>query len=1110
MIKRFFARCLTPLTAHLIWFALFANLFSQESATSSGVTKIAAIEDVIRTWRPDRHLFVKGNLGIGSRQLDELENWLTKNGPHWTIVIMDEASDASFLANDGREYRGMDAIEYALGYGLSNRTDFGKLEHPKTMERDGAVFAMSLKERKFSYFGSDAQDRRGLGESNWVGQLDQPAFRAMRSGGRILDAVKDTVKSIDEQLTRVIQGEADNARRTLLFILILVLLSIAAVLWLLNRRRRTIMIAAEEALARRELVVAKETEGIDRLFIRNEELLGSKEKVIERGYVGATKLVSEQALDYVDDLFIMSKEVRRVVKDARELINPNGLFSRLLNLFSGSRYQQAMHAVTGKPLKFSRLNGLPGVLREQSNQVRSDKEDLDKANRTEIPDEITLTFEEVFHAFQQRGVDAENALNTVENCLTNVHEKLSDAQDKLGKCIAQDKRMDGESRSDGYFRLPDYLEVMIPAVEIDLEQADKLSAFDAVGAMQEVLPVAQRKMNEATALGSHLLNAREKLFPQLKQAAAKLGELRFTSHWIDLELSSITYRANQLMKVAATQSIGSEVANIASELTGLVTRGNLSMQLAERIRQELGPEGESLRYRIQNARSAIARELSLPESALLNEIDLSPEDCWATAGKNLEAAGVAVSLGQNNAAQAAIDVMIAQVARADNLIQQSTKTVQSFGQDKEHTASELKRLSFRLPQVKLAVETIRRDYVSSTLQFNTDAASKPTDGPATAEQMLQSAASPLNSVEDILRRATDAFRQGKVLQAAVSLNHATSQIELAHAQLDRTEQHVANIESRSRENRTELSRLSGLFANLRSNQRDPLVTQDTLNAIEAANRSAEVIGRDLATSIAAPNPFEITTGLIQLQQKAVSLEARCTADRKANSEAARAVAGARGQQQIALQHVRQSQTDGIPDSPQTIQANDKIAILNQELVAVESQLREPHGDWKQVDSRASKLQADLSASTTTLIGELRSASQAIEIFNQASQIVFQAEQWTGHYGIRVSGSPGVRELERARTSLQQGNYNIVLEVGRIAADIARKAIEQGEREVIRRQQSAEREAEATRRRNQASTPSIFNSGGSSHHSSGGSFGGGSSSNSSSSSSSGSGFSRSGW
>ncbi len=45
-----------------------------------------------------------------------------------------------------------------------NRTDFGNLVHPKTGERDGAVFVLFLQERKFSYYASDAQDRRNLGD----------------------------------------------------------------------------------------------------------------------------------------------------------------------------------------------------------------------------------------------------------------------------------------------------------------------------------------------------------------------------------------------------------------------------------------------------------------------------------------------------------------------------------------------------------------------------------------------------------------------------------------------------------------------------------------------------------------------------------------------------------------------------------------------------------------------------------------------------------------------------------------------------------------------------------------------------------------------------------
>ncbi|MEM9283540.1 MAG: hypothetical protein AAGA96_17085, partial [Verrucomicrobiota bacterium] len=67
-------------------------------------------------------------------------------------------------------------------------------------------------ERKFSYFASDAFDSRGLGERHWVNRLDRPAVQAMRSGGRIIDAVKNTVTSIESSLTRKIDEEKERKR----------------------------------------------------------------------------------------------------------------------------------------------------------------------------------------------------------------------------------------------------------------------------------------------------------------------------------------------------------------------------------------------------------------------------------------------------------------------------------------------------------------------------------------------------------------------------------------------------------------------------------------------------------------------------------------------------------------------------------------------------------------------------------------------------------------------------------------------------------------------------------------------------------------------------------
>ncbi len=188
--------CLTP--AGTCW-------AQRESAAF--VTRFSRIDEVIEKWSPERQLFVQGNIGVGDAQLQGLAEWLRTNGPHWTIVLMETARGQDYKSAQGDRSRDMDAVEAALGIGLSNRTNFGKLVNAETNESDGAVFVLFLQERKFSYFASDAQDTRDLGEAHWVDELDQSARRAMRSGGRIVDAVKDTVKSINDRLNRVIAAE---------------------------------------------------------------------------------------------------------------------------------------------------------------------------------------------------------------------------------------------------------------------------------------------------------------------------------------------------------------------------------------------------------------------------------------------------------------------------------------------------------------------------------------------------------------------------------------------------------------------------------------------------------------------------------------------------------------------------------------------------------------------------------------------------------------------------------------------------------------------------------------------------------------------------------------
>ncbi len=205
---------------------------------------------------------------------------------------------------------------------------------------------------------------------------------------------------------------------------------------------------------------------------------------------------------------------------------------------------------------------------------------------------------------------------------------------------------------------------------------------------------------------------------------------------------------------------------------------------------------------------------------------------------------------------------------------------------------------------------------------------------------------------------------------------------------------------------------------------------------------------------------------MQTQRQLEQLQGQIIGDEQAHAEAKRAAAGAREQLEQAGQLVRQSQSDGIPDSQQIVQTNSRITELSRQLRDVENDLEVAHGDWQAIDTRAARIQTELSSASKTLGSELSSAGQALAAFQQASQLVLQAGQWSGPWGVRVSGSPGVSELERARRSLQSGNYGLVLQVSQIALLAAQTAIQSAEREVARRHMEEERQREAERRAQQ--------------------------------------------
>jgi hypothetical protein len=192
------------------------SLFLIAAATMAAGAQVVHVErgtDIPALWRPDRPLYVKGDLGVPAERLDAFAGWLAANAPNWTVVLMRHARGETFRDATGTVFSGMDAVEHALGTSLPAATGFAEHTHPETAEKNGAYFILYLEERKLAYHASEAYDNRRLGEDHWIGNLDAAAITAMRGGGRVIDAAKDTVVTIDRELQRRIRQEAEARAR---------------------------------------------------------------------------------------------------------------------------------------------------------------------------------------------------------------------------------------------------------------------------------------------------------------------------------------------------------------------------------------------------------------------------------------------------------------------------------------------------------------------------------------------------------------------------------------------------------------------------------------------------------------------------------------------------------------------------------------------------------------------------------------------------------------------------------------------------------------------------------------------------------------------------------
>lgn len=1242
--------------------------------------------DIATNWKAGQHLYVKGNLGLPASQLDALEGWLDENGKNWIVILAQNAYSENFTEADGRKLSGMDAVEMAANVETRNRTAFGELTDPRSGEKNGAVFVLFLSERKFSYSGGEAHERRGLGAKNWAGNLDRPAFRAMSNGRRIADAVKDTVKEVDKRLSRqfeieqqqrqraieaakqlrtdaarvlaqanasldelkgklvefrqadgdldgdlakpdvealaqqllnakadlerenpgaalesasrvqefcraharalldyaeappkfakleaqlaeldtslsdwarsqietadktLAQAKAAHARGDLAYfaqfqsagegyeaasnelsrvraeieadrlrraqleaerlkriellrnvaigLAALIVLGLIGLAILLNRRRLPIKTEAVELYRNWKRGASEQTQGLFALLDRTTLVVGPTAKLEERGYAGDTLAISKAVIEDVDELFIMSSCVERVLEDVRELIFPANPVVRLLNVFSANRYRRAWSHLRTQPIRFRPEEGIEPIIREERD------EPVRPLGGIEEHQSFELSFADLIAACNRHAARAKDGLDTVENAWATISDTLTQLQKDCTRLADREKALTSAKAEDGFFPMPALFEKLLPGIQRLLDEAGKTATGDPVGALRGPAVAARRRIDDGLGLAGVILDARRERFAKMREETAKLSQIGVGVTWVGRMLDEFSAEANAAAEKAVGEDIDQKVGDLKSALAKHDDRISKALKLAAHSREISAEQITSATKVVAAARRSTGSALKLKPAQTLREDGLDPDPWLSEAKRQREAAEVALDRGGVLAAEAALNEIQRLTEDVNGLVEATRHSLESHAGTAAARRAENARLAELTPERAKVLAELQTRYLGSALRRRRD------DAGTTIEDNISDSQKLLAQSRGETDLADEDRAEARLLGAASRLELAAD-LELSAQQLlDEITDQSGRLERTNQENTHDFGRLTDRIAAMRPQIDDARTMKPTIAAF--ADSVAELEATRAAGAAEVLDPFAIADRLAAVTGLLDNLANRVEADWKQFDEASRSLEAARSQLAAAGAETRKAATDEIPDSAEITGLTAEVSRLEQALsIAAETRQR-AHEDWAALDVEADRIAAAATRAAAELRGELEKAQAAVQALTFAAEFVRHAAGWQGAYGVSIPGTPGANALEKARQLLLSGQYFTAETWASDAGKLAQRAVASAEAEVARRRRAEERRLAEAARRAAAAAARRSRSFSASTFSSGSSFGSSGSSMGGSSFSGGSGMGRSGW
>ena len=1097
-----------------ILFLGLSFLAGPSSLASDEAKKLARGIDLIQEWTADQHLYVRGNLDLSDQELSEIEKWLDQNGTNWTVFLTRRSNDEHYRNVFGKNLKGVPAIEEALLTGLKAKTRFGELREPGTGLLNGALFILFLEERQFSYYGAEHYSRNGAPLGSWPRGLDAKARQAMRNGGDIAGAVRSTVTAIDERVRSTLAArekkrlaQAAKAKQEVIDLKnhlekvtekqsktikvgsaagagFLGLIAVAG-----NRRRRRIKAQAGDLLASRKLEMKETGDRLFELMDRSAVIVGPFDELENRGYTGDTLDLSKQSLKHIDEAFVLSSNVQKIIEEGEALIEPVNPLSRFRNLISGGRYEAAVDLLDAE--LHVGLKSVPKL--------------KERARPGEEADE---TFSVPIDEWEARTT---KALDSAEECLNRVEEAWSTIiarSETLGENIDALIARQDDVHVDEWLRCERIFDEWIPAMAGTAGRAAKTGKSDPVRALEGDMSEGDRMAGEAGSLLDLIVQFRANHWKNLESGEATLDKHRRSTIWIDNTLSDLGKDAGKI----AGESPDGEVSGLISELDlnleTLAGRVKHGASLIERAHEQSLPAIKAATQLVGTARREVAIHLKLKPEEILVEENCNPGDFLDKATLQHEASLAALDLGEVTSAGGFLDEAKSLTEHAAHLVKQTRDILSRYHDTSEALWERRGALGERGNQLHEEVEAMRIRYAPRALFLDPEAPESGTfaDAPAQLESGLKGIVSRLD-------RAKTRFHAGGLLESWQLITNGQNLAEegeiLCKDVISRSRA-LARMEDENAERHESQTRAETDF---REPVGDRRVTRETIQLFETIGTKLAEAGREIDAGEGRRDPFLVEDQLEGLSERIPILRKAIAEDMEQHSRALQLFETVRRNQQEAGKLWQTADSDRIPNSSKTNDSMGDIETCHGKLEDAHRDLQVDHADWREIQNNLRTVHLTLSESIIDLKQELKLAREAVLALEAATREVRKATRWTGSYGVRITGNYGQRSLAAANDGMQHGLYQEALQMSGQARTRAQRAIASAE---AREAEKRRADQAARRRRQQSSMRSSFGSAGIGGGRSGSRFGSSSRSRSSGmgrssfSSGSGSGMSRSGW